>query len=86
MALTVQNLRDEITAQMAIRVPGFAEISDDFKDGLAEAIAEAVYNWIVGANGLPGATVTFAIGTIVGVDAPSGDTHNALTASGGTIG
>ena len=83
MALSATVLRDLIDTKLAAVHPDYAadpDSRDQLKAQLFTAIAEAVVEHLTTA-----ATVSFAAGQITGEDDPTGDTHDALVASGGSI-
>lgn len=85
MALDKQDLIDELDKQFAALDEDMPEeIREAIKDGLATAVATAVYNWLTGSDGLPGAEVSFSAGDFSGTDS-GGDTPSSIAASGGTI-
>lgn len=56
-----------------------ADVHTKVKSVLGTALVRVMLQMFADAD------VSFGAGTIVGVDAPSGDTHNGLSASNGTI-
>lgn len=56
-----------------------ADVHAKVRDVLGTAVATVILSAFTDAR------VSFGAGTITGADAPSGDTHSALTASGGTL-
>lgn len=90
MAITANSLRDELDAQMSsILGADYDALGAEMKAAIMTAIANAVHIWLVGGTGEAqvhtGASVTFLPGDITGVDAPGGDTHSTLIASGGSV-
>lgn len=93
MALDVPTLKDAVLASLNAKVrdknPELAAQLDAPEnalnlDWLFEAVAEAVAEEVI-LHIQTNAEVAFEAGTITGADAPTGDTHDALIASGGTI-
>ena len=91
MALTADDLRDELDAQFATLIgDDYANNADReaIKAGMLQAIANAVTIYLTGGAGesgtLDGAEVGFVAGDFAGEDSAS-DTPDNITASGGTI-
>lgn len=85
MALDANRLADAIKTELEGLDPaGFGALPPADRTGIKGRLFQAIANALV-AELTTNGEVAFGAGTITGADAPGGDTHDGLVASGGTI-